>query len=463
LGLRGSLEGLRFTRQQPPMGRHGRATPLRSLRFHQTVGGRRVLWSKIDVAVTPGRVHSITATTVPVTTTKLGGTRRVTRARAVRIARRVVAGPEHALPAQPIAYAGSPVRPRRPQLGYVVQLSPTRFQPHDYQDLAESLCVVIDAQTGKVLSTYKGVAAQPDGGQRRVQPRADATVQAQTRLHYVFDAAGQPNTTGPLVYALSTVGDPLRWGTDGNVLRPLFPRGSPLENSLDRLATNLLPLGRHMCVARRFCGGYGAFHGQPVSPLQVVGRATFTRYVIGQHLVYMAPAESPADDILAHEFGHLMDLTYADDRIISNQGDEVQEGLADMFAYDYDRADATLGEDAPPRRQDFANPGAVLNPTEGRAYPARMLSYKCGATDEHFNSTILSHAYYRFVTKVGHGTAGHILQYIPWFLPARPRFIDVQRGFAQRAGELYGASVKQAAVDAFVNEVGIGRDDPPGC
>ena len=172
-------------------------------------------------------------------------------------------------------------------------------------------------------------------------------------------------------------------------------------------------------------------------------------------------------DILAHEFGHHMDFTYADDRISDTaEADEVEEALADMFSYDLDRTDAILGS---PGRINWANPEAIKNPKENLPYPSTMYDgpggrrdYKCGATDEHYNGTILSHAYYRFVQKVGHDVAGNVLQYIPWYLSARPRFIDVQRGFATRAGELHGASVKTAALQAF-QEVGIPNQDHPGC
>jgi hypothetical protein len=65
--------------------------------------------------------------------------------------------------------------------------------------------------------------------------------------------------------------------------------------------------------------------------------------------------------------------------------------------------------------------------------------------------------------------AGKLLQYIPWFLDPQPRFVDVKSGFITRARELYPArtpklpsEVAVAAREAFVHEVGIGRDLPSG-
>jgi Zn-dependent metalloprotease len=154
--------------------------------------------------------------------------------------------------------------------------------------------------------------------------------------------------------------------------------------------------------------------------------------------------------------------------VLDRQGLEVTEALADMFAYDFDRDDATLGEDDGSASMNWADPGSIESPTEGAPYPASMRDYKCDATDPHFNATILSHAYWRFVRKVGHEKAGRVLQYISWFLEPAPRFIDVARGFVRRSRDLYpgsrgAASVVAAAAEAaFRDEVGVGRDVPAG-
>jgi Zn-dependent metalloprotease len=82
-----------------------------------------------------------------------------------------------------------------------------------------------------------------------------------------------------------------------------------------------------------------------------------------------------------------------------------------------------------------------------------MSQYSCSASrgDPHHNSTILSHAYHRFVQEVGHARAGNVLQYIPFFLAPIPRFADVRQGFIVRAGGLYpnDPGVRAAAERAF--------------
>ena len=54
------------------------------------------------------------------------------------------------------------------------------------------------------------------------------------------------------------------------------------------------------------------------------------------------------NDVIAHEFGHIIDWIYAGDRVASDkplETDSVEEALADMFAYDFDREDATIAEE----------------------------------------------------------------------------------------------------------------------
>ena len=64
--------------------------------------------------------------------------------------------------------------------------------------------------------------------------------------------------------------------------------------------------------------------------------------------------------LVAHEFGHVMDWVYAGDRspAASSRGTRREEALADMFAYDYDRGDATIGGGHRRHRIDWANPSA---------------------------------------------------------------------------------------------------------
>ena len=132
-----------------------------------------------------------------------------------------------------------------------------------------------------------------------------------------------------------------------------------------------------------------------------------------------------ANDVLAHEMGHVMDWWYAGDRLVPQddvEGRGVEEAIADMFAYEYDRFDATNGEDS--RNgvlRNWANPHSPN--AGGVTFPAHMNEYD-PSRSPHYNSTILSHAYYRFVQSVGHHKAGRVLHTVPGLLPPLPRFAN---------------------------------------
>ena len=174
----------------------------------------------------------------------------------------------------------------------------------------------------------------------------------------------------------------------------------------------------------------------------------------------------PFNDMVAHEFGHVMDWVYAGDRAIDEDdlaARSVQEALADMFAYDYDRDQRTRRSARGPRAEFVATwrtPAAWCSP--GRPSPTprtwttstRPRPPTAGGNRSHFNSTILSHAYYLLVQAVGHDRAGNVLQFVPFALSPKPTFGEVARRFIERAQDLYGGVVSAPARAAFA-QVGI--------
>jgi Zn-dependent metalloprotease len=93
-----------------------------------------------------------------------------------------------------------------------------------------------------------------------------------------------------------------------------------------------------------------------------------------------------------------------------------------------------------------------------------------GRPDEHVNATILSHAYYEFVKRIGHHKAGRVLHNVPATLSPFPTFFEVARGFVGRAGEIYPqdgpdagtrSDAREAAEQAF-DLVGIHITDHRG-
>ena len=192
-----------------------------------------------------------------------------------------------------------------------------------------------------------------------------------------------------------------------------------------------------------------------------------TRYSHSQRRVYIASAEARSYDILAHELGHQIDITKGGDRTAGIDVREAEEALADMYAYDYDHDDTTLGEEVGFPRANWANPNAVFSNAEQASYPARNREFKCTRTDTHFNGMIDSHAYYLFDQKVGRDKAGAVLHQVSASLGPVFDGFDLRDRFMQRAGEMFGNSARSAAFDAW-SAVGRqpGNIEPPqgaGC
>jgi Zn-dependent metalloprotease len=460
------------------------------LRFEQTVRGTRVLWSQIDVAVSAGKVGSISATVVPVRSTRLEGGHNVSRSRALRIARRAAGGTEQALSPLRVAYAGQPTsrhrgKPRTPRLAWVVETTPASALD---SEASIPLCIVVDAKTGKVIARWQGLAARPDHGPRA--RGASARIAAGTHAEFLLDvydgtnaAANRTNPfTGAPAYASFVInGDPhdgRHWPqmlstppyntrcTAPSSPRPCVNYFGATSPSMDAVATNASNVARTICDVRDFCGRLHGPKGDPplYQPWRVIGNvkrndsrasaSTLTVDLAAGHEmdgtskctfgcgIQIPDPRQPANDVIAHEFGHIMDWVFAGDRNISAgdlEANSVQEALGDMFAYDYDRGNATMGENTSGgASRDWQNPGSITR--DGQPYPAHMRDYD-PSNDPHFNSTILSHAYYLFVQRVGHNVAGNVLQYIPFCLSPKPSFREVRDCYVARGRQLYPSGV----------------------
>jgi hypothetical protein len=434
LGLRGSRGGLRFANDLTP--KANGAKPLSVLRFQQSLDGLRVLWSQIDVAVAPGRVTSIGATTVRVKSDSLQGRRRISAARARAIAQRVVAGPDSAMPAQLVAYAGEPGKPRAPRRAWVVQVTPA----NEGSEEQRSLCIVVDAESGKLLARWWGTAAaKPDAADhapRGLRTANPSDVMYQLTNDAIDDTAHPDYPYGVTYHTRQFTG-------------AITGFGQPPSATLDTLGNYLFEIGSFICNKHDYCGRDGAFDGS-VNRFFTVGNfkgSSGTSYNGTDEHVRIETVDHNKPGTIAHEIGHVMDYHYRDDFIGDIRSQEVSEALADMFSYDFtqDRSGAYAAQGA-----FLQAPHFYSNPDDGGLHFGQFMSqYNCSAKDEHTNSTILSYAYYGFVHKVGHLKAGTVLQYIPYALPGLRRFSDVNFWFVTRAGELYGPDVRLAAQQAF--------------
>jgi len=486
LGLRGSELELAGDVTMPAA---DGARAARYLRYRQAVAGLRVTWSQIDVTVVAGRVRSIAATVVPVDDEAAVGKRRVTRARALRIARRAVAGPDRAMKPLPVAYAGKPTTdraagPRRAHRAWVVEVHrPT----HGEDEAPTGLCLVVDAESGKVIARWPGMAARPRSGRDARGVRAAAAQAAgdprerSATVLQVFDGTGMvqppPHTQAPLYSSFRTAGS-----TRVSANWPFYPNARLDDvaevDALEALGANAANAARTICVVRGWCGSLGSFQpgANRVRPWIVIGNTTDTTsrarrdslrvFVADDHIFGVGGNPNlPFNDIVAHEYGHIMDWIYAGDRVGGQalEGDAVEEALADMFAYDYDRENATIAEDTGGAFRDWKNPGSLMR--AGQPYPDHMSDYDPsppinadGDPSPHFNSTILSHAYYRVVQSLGHNKAGRVLHNVPQRLSPRPTFQEVRRAFHDATAAIYGVADAVKVTAAFT---AVGLAPPP--
>lgn len=178
--------------------------------------------------------------------------------------------------------------------------------------------------------------------------------------------------------------------------------------------------------------------------------------------VFLMPIAGYQNDVIAHELGHHIDyIRSGDTRFATNEQQEVAEGIADMFAYDFDREDATLGEDSSSGKNTEA---PIRNwATSILGQPFRMADYRCNA-GIHFNSTILSHAYYSFVQDIGPDVAGFLLYQLPHELGPNGTFVGLANAFVHLATTNYpnNPEVAADARQAFLIDGGL-TQGPPAC
>jgi Thermolysin metallopeptidase, alpha-helical domain len=484
LGLR---TGLRLDRQLRLPAEQGGAT-IRDLRFQQTIGSLRLAWSQIDVSIVKGEVSSITATVVPARPRLATDERRVGRKRALRIARRAVRGRDRALTPLAAAYAGMPTTDRRADARRARRVWIVEVQRDRNLEIQASLCLAVDAATGRVIGRWPGMADRPDQGPKArgtklgAPPESVAARDARDNPSYTLmtrDGTGEsdPDPLEMEPYAVFVTDDDPRVSSNWPFyIDARLPQADPGTAAMDAVSANTANVARTICVVRGWCGREGGFQPDAtvVKPWLVVGntnsgsradRATLDVTLSAQSVILgSGDPNVPANDIVAHEFGHVMDWVYAGDRFAggktSQQAFEVEEGLADMFAYEYDRADALIGEETPGgTRIDMADPNSI--DLGGQPYPDHFDDYDptppLDADDDpdyHYNGTILSHAYYLLVQRVGHPKAGRLLHNVPSLLSPRPTFREVSWGFYLRALQIYGVATSTEAREAFT-EVGL--------
>jgi hypothetical protein len=325
---------------------------------------------------------------------------------------------------------------------------------------------VVDAASGKVLKVWRGSAASAAS-----RPRARASQSGQVLAQYA-DAKGSSSTALPNHgYDLRTNGNPYSYDLGGGFFTAFgsptaLNAGSPPFRTAADVTTEV---ARFFClVPRRYCGrdGGGLPHGYRRHFFTINWGGSGAMYLPSQERIYISKADSRNWEVAAHELGHSLDDHAADEYLETFEGSEVDEALAEMFAYDFSN-----GRPAPPGetvsitnllKDPRAAPVLIAHDPGGPGVklPSLYSQYYCKATEVHLNGYILAHAYYKFVQRVGRDVAGQVLTFVPFMLPAQREFGDVREAMEDAAHGLFPGPndtegvIEQHVDDAFA-EVGI--------
>jgi Peptidase propeptide and YPEB domain len=459
-GRLGKLDAVARMSAKPPGGR--RTT---TVRFRQSLDGRRVLWSQLNVLVAGAKAMSISGTVVPLPRSDVTGERRISGGQARQIARDAVAGAMRVRPAEFVVFAGDPDKPRRPRNAYVVEVT----TPEAGADDTPTICVVVDAETGKVLKKWRGSAARIGA-----EPRTKQLAQGKTVLVQVADNKSKNIDLANDGVNFFTTGNPYSWGT-GSATRERELFGSP---SSAFLASPGQPFGQigsvtqHFCLKRKYCGRDSGLPG-PVGGGNV-NRWFFSarfagcrknvcdtsHYDSGLDRVFLTTADSDDADTIGHEVGHVIDEHFQDDYVDNFEGAEVSEALGEMFSYDY--SFKTKFGTGVAINDLLAAPNSFTFPDDGQI-PQKMSQFKCNAKDEHTNGYILAHAYWKWIEEMnahnvaGRNVAGNLLQGIPFQLAAARTFGDTRAAFLNLIKASYGTDhpVFDAYIQGFGHETNI--------
>ena len=298
-----------------------------------------------------------------------------------------------------------------------------------------------------MLKRWRGFAARPIG--RRPSARASAT---KTVLIQIVDAKGTAAAVTPNYRDVYTMGDPRKYGTDSPLQVDTFGTLSPpffTANSWINGVTGFF------CLTRQYCGRDSGLDGSYNRHFYTVNSGGGdSRYVHSQERIYIDSSSGTEPQTIAHEQGHSIDFHFLDDFLQTDEGDEVEEALADMFAYDFERDRTLAGATGVRVSARVANPTAF-------SLPDHYSGYSCTTTDEHDNGHILSHGYWKLVQRIGHEAAGRVLQGVPWQLPARREFGDLREAMERAAnlrvrlpGKIVSIPIRPQ-VEAAFNEVGV--------
>ena len=181
----------------------------------------------------------------------------------------------------------------------------------------------------------------------------------------------------------------------------------------------------------------------------------------GNHIIKITKAKEGDSyaklDVIAHEITHGVNkrIHPGTGLIYFGQSGAINEALADIFAAMVDREDWSVGEDMKAGViRDIKNPNSKGNPKHMDEY--RVLSMSQDKAGVHYNSTIVSHAFYKFTNYNGIGKlkSEKIFYDAMNYLTPLSDFVDMRIACETSARKIYGNKVAFKVSQAF-DEVGI--------
>lgn len=444
----------------------------RALVFHQEIGGHRVLWSEVVVHFRRRTVRSIAATAPGLRGGFVPARRPIGASRATRLAAAALPGAISTARTQRVAFAGPPAgAPRRARDAYVVQVLARAPVVADRPDGgAESVCVVIDARTGRVLSRWRGTARSPGRLPRPRAGRPSATVATShpDAILATFDLRDRDYDVDHFAG-----GHPYR---EHRMTRPfsadkLFDRtqvfDTPLGNEPDLTAPEAIrshnlavEASNILCGRLLHCGVHDHFERWDFWTRNTTG----SFFDPNENDIVLDRSDTHNGSDIAHELGHGWVNDNAGDFANAGMAGEVSEGLADVTAYliygsallAFDNAHADTFPPTSPPLRDLRNPAAS-------GFTGHMDQYRCAA-DIHLNSTILGRAIVGLRDRAGFEVAqGAVRRVINLrYIDTSATFGTVHREVERAAGEKYGPEAKAAAHQAFL-DVGIRTSTTDPC
>ena len=276
-------------------------------------------------------------------------------------------------------------------------------------------------------------------------------------LIQIVDAKGTNADITPNYRDVYTMGDPRSFGLDSPLQVDTFGTLSPPFFTVNSWINSVTA---YFCIWREYCGRDSGLDGSYNRHYYTVNSGGDSRCNHSQERIYIDEDSTTEPQTVAHEQGHSIDFHFRDDFVSIVRGRRGRGGAGGDVRLRLEQDRTLAGATGTRVSARLADPSSFS--VGAGSLPEHYDDYNCTTGEEHHNGYILAHAYWKLVQRVGHNMAGHILQGVPWQLPARREFGDVRAALERTAGSILvpdpnGGPPRtlKGQVSAAFNEVGV--------